>query len=105
MLVNPSTDKICCVQTGGPPYDTAQFGILLHEGLRRNTWTSSRKLGKRKAKAQLELSLIRDVKDNRKDFYSYVENKKKKQQIMWDRDNVSPLWKEIEDILLYPSML
>uniref|UniRef100_A0A672UTJ2 Reverse transcriptase domain-containing protein n=1 Tax=Strigops habroptila TaxID=2489341 RepID=A0A672UTJ2_STRHB len=41
----------------------------------------------RKAKAQLELSLARDVKDNRKGFYRYVANKRQ------TRDNVGPLRK------------
>ncbi|KFQ42673.1 hypothetical protein N333_13609, partial [Nestor notabilis] len=41
----------------------------------------------RKAKAQLELNVARDVKENRKGFYRYVANKRK------TRDNVGPLQK------------
>ncbi|KFQ42915.1 hypothetical protein N333_08226, partial [Nestor notabilis] len=41
----------------------------------------------RKAKAQLELYLARDVKSNRKDFYRYVANERQ------GRDNVGPLRK------------
>ncbi|KFQ44814.1 hypothetical protein N333_11559, partial [Nestor notabilis] len=41
----------------------------------------------RKAKAQLELNLSRDVKNNRKGFYRYVANKRQ------TRDNVGPLRK------------
>ncbi|CAM4609133.1 unnamed protein product [Caretta caretta] len=42
----------------------------------------------RKAKAQLELQLARDVKGNKKSFYRYVNNKKKV------RDSVGPLLNE-----------
>ncbi|KFQ42374.1 hypothetical protein N333_07813, partial [Nestor notabilis] len=41
----------------------------------------------RKAKAQLELNLARDVKNNRKGFYRYIANKRQ------TRDNVGPLQK------------
>uniref|UniRef100_A0A8B9GCV8 Reverse transcriptase domain-containing protein n=1 Tax=Amazona collaria TaxID=241587 RepID=A0A8B9GCV8_9PSIT len=41
----------------------------------------------RKAKAHLELSLARDVKDNRKGFYRYIANKRQA------RDTVGPLQK------------
>ncbi|KFQ43562.1 hypothetical protein N333_00528, partial [Nestor notabilis] len=41
----------------------------------------------RKAKAQLELNLARDVKSNRKGFYRYIVNKRQ------TRDNVGPLQK------------
>ncbi|KFQ53309.1 hypothetical protein N333_01103, partial [Nestor notabilis] len=41
----------------------------------------------RKAKAQLELNLARDVKNNRKGFYRYIANKRH------GRDNVGPLRK------------
>lgn len=34
----------------------------------------------RKAKANLELNLARDVKDNKKDFFKYINNKSRK---MW----------------------
>uniref|UniRef100_A0A8V5GU01 Uncharacterized protein n=1 Tax=Melopsittacus undulatus TaxID=13146 RepID=A0A8V5GU01_MELUD len=46
----------------------------------------------RKAKAQLELNLARDVKDNRKGFYRYVVAKKQ------TRDNVGPLWKLLGEL-------
>lgn len=39
----------------------------------------------RKAKAQMELILSRDVKDNRKDFYKYTDGKRKA------RKNLRPL--------------
>lgn len=46
----------------------------------------------RKAPAQLELSLARDVKDNKKGFHRYVTNKRKA------RDEVGPLQKETGDL-------
>ena len=42
----------------------------------------------RKAKAWLELKLARDVKDNKKGFYKYVNSKRK------TRENVGPLLNE-----------
>ncbi|KFQ43546.1 hypothetical protein N333_06642, partial [Nestor notabilis] len=46
----------------------------------------------RKAKAQLELNLARDVKNNRKGFYRYVTNKRQ------TRDNVGPLRKLLGEL-------
>lgn len=40
----------------------------------------------KKAKGQLKLSLVRDVKDNRKDFCTHVANNTRR------RDNEGPLW-------------
>ncbi|GAB0176277.1 hypothetical protein GRJ2_000092900 [Grus japonensis] len=47
----------------------------------------------RKAKALIEISLARDVKDNKKSFYRYVSDKRKM------RENVDPLWKETGDLV------
>ncbi|GAB0197821.1 hypothetical protein GRJ2_002247500 [Grus japonensis] len=44
----------------------------------------------RKAKALIELNLARDVKGNKKSFYS---DKRK------TRENVGPLWKEMGDLV------
>ena len=41
----------------------------------------------RKAKAQKELNLVRDVKDNKKGFYRYVGRRR------WAKESVSPLMK------------
>ena len=38
----------------------------------------------RKAKAQIELNLARDVKDNRKGFYRHVENKRQTRDVGGD---------------------
>jgi len=42
----------------------------------------------RKAKAHLELNLARDVKNNKKGFFNYINSKRKA------RDNVGPLLNE-----------
>ncbi|GAB0182959.1 mitochondrial enolase superfamily member 1 [Grus japonensis] len=47
----------------------------------------------RKAKALIEISLARDVKDNKKSFYRYVSDKRK------IRENVGPLWNETGDLV------
>ncbi|GAB0209066.1 mitochondrial enolase superfamily member 1 [Grus japonensis] len=47
----------------------------------------------RKAKAMIEISLARDVKDNKKSFYSYVSDKRR------TRENVGPLWNERGDLV------
>ncbi|KAK4831874.1 hypothetical protein QYF61_019886 [Mycteria americana] len=47
----------------------------------------------RKAKAQMELNLARDVKDNKKRFYKYIADKRK------TRGNVGPLLDETEDLV------
>ncbi|PKU45794.1 hypothetical protein llap_3880 [Limosa lapponica baueri] len=47
----------------------------------------------KKAKAQIKLSLARDIKDNKKSFYRYVSDKRK------TRENVSPLQKESGDLV------
>ncbi|GAB0186313.1 mitochondrial enolase superfamily member 1 [Grus japonensis] len=47
----------------------------------------------RKAKALTEISLARDVKDNRKSFYRYVSDKRRM------RENVGPLWNETGDLV------
>ncbi|GAB0178195.1 mitochondrial enolase superfamily member 1 [Grus japonensis] len=47
----------------------------------------------RKAKALIEISLARDVKDNKKSFYRYVSEKRKA------RENVGPLWNEMGDLV------
>ncbi|GAB0204721.1 hypothetical protein GRJ2_002937700 [Grus japonensis] len=47
----------------------------------------------RKAKALIEISLARDVKDNKKSFYRYISDKRKM------RENVSPLQKETGDLV------
>lgn len=46
----------------------------------------------RKAKAQLELSLARDVRDNRKHFHRYIANKRK------PKDDVGALQKEMGNL-------
>ncbi|KFV13722.1 hypothetical protein N340_01198, partial [Tauraco erythrolophus] len=49
----------------------------------------------RKAKALIkasELNLARDIKDNKKNFYRYVSDKKR------SKENVGPLWKETGDL-------
>ncbi|GAB0177934.1 hypothetical protein GRJ2_000258700 [Grus japonensis] len=45
----------------------------------------------RKAKALTEISLARDVKDNKKSFYRYVSDKRR------TRENMGPLWNEMGD--------
>ncbi|GAB0186968.1 mitochondrial enolase superfamily member 1 [Grus japonensis] len=47
----------------------------------------------RKAKALIEISLARDVKDNNKSFYRYVSDKRRM------RENVGPLWNETGDLV------
>ncbi|GAB0208675.1 mitochondrial enolase superfamily member 1 [Grus japonensis] len=47
----------------------------------------------RKAKALIEISLARDVKDNKKSFYRYVRDKRR------TRENVGPLWNETGDLV------
>ncbi|GAB0202681.1 mitochondrial enolase superfamily member 1 [Grus japonensis] len=47
----------------------------------------------RKAKALIEISLARDVKDNKKSFYRYVSDKRR------TRENVGPLWNETGDLV------
>jgi len=42
----------------------------------------------RKTKAHMELNLMRDVKDNKKEFYMYVGQKKKA------KESIAPLRKE-----------
>ncbi|GAB0177047.1 mitochondrial enolase superfamily member 1 [Grus japonensis] len=46
-----------------------------------------------KAKALTEISLARDVKDNKKNFYRYVSDKRRM------RENVGPLWNETGDLV------
>ncbi|GAB0207939.1 mitochondrial enolase superfamily member 1 [Grus japonensis] len=46
----------------------------------------------RKVKALTEISLVRDVKDNKKSFYRYVSDKRRR------RENVGPLWNETGDL-------
>ncbi|PKU42594.1 rna-directed dna polymerase from mobile element jockey-like [Limosa lapponica baueri] len=47
----------------------------------------------RQAKAQTEFNLARDIKDNKKNFYKYVRDKRK------TREDVSPLQKETGDLV------
>ncbi|GAB0182292.1 mitochondrial enolase superfamily member 1 [Grus japonensis] len=47
----------------------------------------------RKAKALIEISLARDVKDNKKSFYRYISEKRR------TRENVGPLWNETGDLV------
>ncbi|GAB0205312.1 mitochondrial enolase superfamily member 1 [Grus japonensis] len=47
----------------------------------------------RKAKALIEISLARDVKDNKKSFYRYVSDKRR------TRENVGPLQNEMGDLV------
>ncbi|GAB0182993.1 mitochondrial enolase superfamily member 1 [Grus japonensis] len=47
----------------------------------------------RKAKALIEISLARDVKDNKKSFYRHVSEKRR------TRENVGPLWNEMGDLV------
>ncbi|GAB0204324.1 mitochondrial enolase superfamily member 1 [Grus japonensis] len=47
----------------------------------------------RKAKALIEISLARDVKDNKKSFYRYVSDKRR------TRENVGPLRNEMGDLV------
>ncbi|GAB0204126.1 mitochondrial enolase superfamily member 1 [Grus japonensis] len=47
----------------------------------------------RKAKALIEISLARNVKDNKKSFYRYVSDKRR------TRENVGPLWNETGDLV------
>lgn len=47
----------------------------------------------REAKPQFELSLATGIKDNRKDFYRYIANKRK------TRSSVQSLQKETEDLV------
>ncbi|PKU44399.1 hypothetical protein llap_5291 [Limosa lapponica baueri] len=46
----------------------------------------------RQAKAQAELNLARDIKNNTKNFYRYVRDKGKTREV------VGPLWKEMGDL-------
>ncbi|KAK4829028.1 hypothetical protein QYF61_001803 [Mycteria americana] len=48
----------------------------------------------RKAKAQMELNLARDNKDNKKGFYKYVGDKRK------TRENVGPLLNKTGDLFM-----
>ncbi|GAB0193475.1 mitochondrial enolase superfamily member 1 [Grus japonensis] len=47
----------------------------------------------RKAKALIEISLAREVKDKKKSFYSYVSEKRR------TRENVGPLWNEAGELV------
>ncbi|GAB0190148.1 mitochondrial enolase superfamily member 1 [Grus japonensis] len=47
----------------------------------------------RKAKALIEISLARDVKDKKKSFYRYVSEKRR------TRENVGPLWNETGNLV------
>ncbi|GAB0188274.1 mitochondrial enolase superfamily member 1 [Grus japonensis] len=47
----------------------------------------------RKAKALIEISLAREVKDKKKSFYRYVSDKRR------TRENVGPLWNETGDLV------
>ncbi|GAB0197899.1 mitochondrial enolase superfamily member 1 [Grus japonensis] len=47
----------------------------------------------RKAKALIEISLARDIKDNKKSFYTHVSDKRR------TRENVGPLWNETGDLV------
>ncbi|GAB0205074.1 hypothetical protein GRJ2_002973000 [Grus japonensis] len=47
----------------------------------------------RKATALIEISLARDVKDNKKSFYRYVSDKRR------TRENVGPLWNKTGDLV------
>jgi len=47
----------------------------------------------RKAKVLIELNLARDVKGNKKSFYSYVSDERKAGK------NMGPLWKEMGDLV------
>lgn len=46
-----------------------------------------------KAKTQIELNLVRDIKGNKMDFYKYVSDERK------SRENVGPLMKEMENLV------
>ncbi|GAB0182057.1 mitochondrial enolase superfamily member 1 [Grus japonensis] len=48
----------------------------------------------RKAKAQLELKLSRNIKDNKKGFFKYISSKRK------TRENVSPLLNEVGALVM-----
>ncbi|GAB0206434.1 mitochondrial enolase superfamily member 1 [Grus japonensis] len=48
----------------------------------------------RKAKAQLELNLAKDVKDNKKGFFKYISSKRK------TRENVGPLLNEMGALVM-----
>ncbi|PKU30254.1 rna-directed dna polymerase from mobile element jockey-like [Limosa lapponica baueri] len=48
----------------------------------------------RKAKAHLELNLVRDIKDSRKDFFKYISSKRK------TRENVGPLLNEVAALVM-----
>jgi len=64
------------------------------------TWEEYRNVGKacrdatRKAKAHLELSLARDVRNNKKNLFTYTSSKWK------TRDNVGPLLNEVGDLVM-----
>jgi len=47
----------------------------------------------RKAKAQMELNQAKDVKDNKKDFFQHIGNKRKTQE------NVGPLLNKMGDLV------
>lgn len=47
----------------------------------------------RKAKALLELNLVRDIKGNNKGFYRYIRDKRK------NKETVDLLWKEIGNLI------
>lgn len=49
--------------------------------------------GKRRTKVQLELNLMGEVKDNRKDFFRYISSKRKTTK------NVSPLQNEVNALV------
>jgi len=66
----------------------------------QGTWEEYRNVVKacrvatRKAKAHLELNLVRDVKDNKKSFFRYISSKWK------TRDNVGPLLNEVGALVM-----
>ncbi|GAB0204443.1 mitochondrial enolase superfamily member 1 [Grus japonensis] len=73
-------------------YGRWKQGQVALEEYRNIVRTSREKV--RKAKAQMELNLARDVKDNKKGFYKYIDNEKK------TREKVSLLLNETGDLVM-----
>ena len=61
------------------------------KGIQRNCLSSQDQV--RKATVLTELNLTRDIKSNKKSFCRYVSDRRKA------RKNVSPLWKEMGDLV------
>ncbi|GAB0181989.1 mitochondrial enolase superfamily member 1 [Grus japonensis] len=74
-------------------YRAWKQGQVAWEKYRETIQAARDQVRKGKAKALIEISLARDVKDNKKSFYGYVSDKRR------TRENVGPLQNETGDLV------